>query len=245
MARDLKLELREILALHEASLRLEHAIRELSRPDDPWQDFAPSRFIYAFFTFNSIYSWDWQTSFESGCPSRWEAKPNGHYPTEVDQFKAYVRFCSDTLHPDAPTIFTRRFVEACDTMRVSDSAVRMGQLDITNADKQLKKLGEQMPKPVERLYAGTVTPQDFHSSACHVLRFVYGVRCNLFHGQKTHVQLLDAKQQARMLVYAALLTAANGLLFDATARRDIGFKSVHLEFLKGEGPTNGSTVPKK
>lgn len=243
MAQDLKLELRKILALHEASLRLEHAIRESRRPDDPWQDFTPSRFIYAFFTFNTIYSWDWQASFDSGHPAKWQSKPNGHYPKEIDQIKGYVRFCSDSLVEDVVKLFSVRFSDACDTMGVLEPGDGMKELDITNADKKLKKLKDQMPQLVKRLHAGTVKPNGFHSAASHVLRFVYGVRCNLFHGRKTHVQMLDPNQQQRLLVYASLLTAANGLLFDATARGNVGFLPVSLDFLKELGPTNGSTVP--
>jgi len=242
MAQDLKLELRKILALHEASLHMEHAIRETARPEKPWQDFAPSRFIYAFFTFNTIYSWDWQASFDSGHLARWQPKPNGHYPEEVDQIKRYVRFCSNTLDSDVAQFFSKRFADACDTMCVSKPADAMKELDTTNADKRLKKLKAQMPQLVERLHAGTVKPDGFHFGACHVLRFVYGVRCNLFHGCKTHVQMLDAMQQERLLVYASLLTAANGLLFDATAQKNIGFSPVNIDFLKNTRPTNGSTV---
>lgn len=243
MARDLKLELRKILALHEASLRMEHAIRESARPDDQWRDFTPSRFIYAFFTFNTIYSWDWQASFESGHPERWQQKANGRYPDEIKQIKGFVRFCSDTLEGNVVEYFRKRFVGACNTMGAREPADAMVDLDITNADKKLKKLKDQMPQLVKRLLAGAGKPDGFHSDACHVLRFVYGVRCNLFHGCKTHVQMHDAKQQKRLLVYASLLTAANGLLFDATSQKDIGFRPVSIDFLRGAEPTDGSMVP--
>lgn len=244
MAQDLKIQIRKILALHEVSLHLEHAIRESKRPDDPWQDFTPSRFIYAYFTFNTIYSWDWKTSFELGHLVGWKKKSNGHSLSEEEQLKNYVRFCSDTLAPDSSKIFGLCFVDACKVMGLSDPADKMTELDITNADKKLKKLEDQMPVLVQRLYEGELPSEQFYTSACHVLKFIYGVRCNLFHGRKTHVEMLDGKQQERLLVYAALLVATNGLLFDVTEKLDIGFMPVHIKFLKGYETTNGSVAPK-
>lgn len=66
---DLKIEIRKLNALHEATLRFDHAIKERGQTD--WRDFTPSRFIYAFFTFNSIYSFDWETSFERNEAITW------------------------------------------------------------------------------------------------------------------------------------------------------------------------------
>jgi len=238
MPQDLKIELSKILALHEASLRMEHAIRESMRKNDPWKDFAPSRFIYAFFAFNTIYSWDWESSFKANAPTRWEKKANDHYPDEEEQFKGYVRFCDASLGADTVRCFQRRFAQACEIMGLSDPSSHMTRLDVTNADKKLKKLKDQMPELVKRLHEGTVQPRGFHSTASHVLKFVYGVRCNLFHGRKKHVQMLDPEQQVRLLVYAALLAAANGLLFDVVAKLNIGFMPVEIEFLHKQGPTN-------
>ena len=114
MAQDLKIELRKLLALHMATLHVEHAIRETAHRNNPWNEFAPSRFIYAFFTFNSIYSWDWESSFYAGALTGWPENERGHKPKEAIQFKKYIKFCNDTLGSETMPKFKSRFVEACD-----------------------------------------------------------------------------------------------------------------------------------
>jgi hypothetical protein len=146
------------------------------------------------------------------------------------------------LGVDVVPTFQRRLVNACNIMGVSDPGNHMTSLDVTNADNKVKRLKDQMPQLVKRLYEGTIQPSGFHSTASHVLKFVYGVRCNLFHGRKTHVQMLDTSQQKRLLVYASLLSASNGLLFDVAEKMNIGFRSVEIDFLHKQRLTNACNI---
>lgn len=224
---DLKIEIRNLFALHEATLRLEHGVREVLPPDD-WRPFSPSRFIYAFFTFNGVYSYDWQKSFERKKAVRWE--PNGNrYPSEKDQFKAYLKVTSDRLGLDAPRLFAEEFRSVL-TPSIPKPGDELRQLSLVNASKELTRLADQFPRYVELLHQNKVKPGDFHDTAYHVLKFVYKVRCNLFHGAKTRVQLQDTAQQRRLEVYTGLVVATNSLLFHVAAIADIGWRDVNVSF---------------
>ena len=56
-AKALKKDMADLEVLHRDSASLEHAIRKY---DDQCHEFLPSRFVYSFFTFNTLYSIDWK-----------------------------------------------------------------------------------------------------------------------------------------------------------------------------------------
>ena len=104
------------------------------------------------------------------------------------------------------------------------------EVDLTNTTKTLKKLAKQLPGQFGCLWKGQAKPEDFVSIGCVVLRFVYGVRCNLFHGSKTTVQLGGPAQQRRLLIYTAVLIATNSLLFRRVEEADVGWRDVTVDF---------------
>lgn len=235
MAEDLKLEIRKLFALHEATLRLEHAFREVALSGSTWQVFTPSRFIYAFFTFNSIYGFDWQSSFDEQKVIRWQQNDKGRYPTEEEQFKAYFGYVNAQLSPDTPTIFSEKLNQMLDWFGITDPVTALEHIDLVNANKKLKKLSKKVPNQFSVVLKGDQNPDEFYLSVSILLEFVYKVRCNLFHGTKTMVQLLNMEQQKRLLIYTALLITTNSLLFRVTEKSNIGWVKVSVEFSPSKG----------
>jgi hypothetical protein len=225
---DLKIEVRKLYALHEATVRLDHAIREDSEAD--WTAFAPSRFIYAFFTFNAIYSFDWKSSFHARKAVPWSPDGTGRFPSEEEQFKSYLTCMNERLAPETSQLFARQLKQSLLSHGIVKPAETLRDITVVNAGKKLKELARQMPGQFENLRKGVSEGPLFFAAAVPVFKFVYQVRCNLFHGQKTRVQLLDASQQQRLLIYAALLIAANGLLFQAARRGGFGWHDVYVDF---------------
>jgi hypothetical protein len=230
MDEDLKIEIRKLFALHEATVRLEHGVREVVHTENAWRLFIPSRFVYAFFAFNSIYGFDWQSSFNKQKAIRWQPdEENGKYPGQEDQFNAYLGYGNNELSPDTPTLFRDELRRMLDLFKITKPVDALECVDLVNADKKLRKLSEQLPEHLSLVLESTRKSDDFYASAYHLLRFVHRVRCNLFHGMKTRVQLLDLKQQERLQIYTALLIAANSLLFRVAKKSDIGWKEVSVE----------------
>ena len=230
MAEDLKIEIRKLFALHEASIRLEHAYREVGCIENDWRDFPPSRFIYAFFTFNAIYGYDWQSSLDRQKVIRWQRDEDGKYPKEKAQFKDYLKYVNDKLSPETPTFFADKLKQMLGLFNITEPVTALEHVDLVNASKNLITLSKQLPKQFSIVLEGKQKPEDFYPSVCLLLKFVYEVRCNLFHGEKTRVQLLDLEQQQRLLIYTALLIAANSLLFRVVEKADIGWEKVSVQF---------------
>lgn len=191
---DLKIEIRKLAALHEAAIRLDHAVREAG--ETKWNEFAPSRFVYAFFTFNSIYSFNWEASFNERKAITWKSENAEHVPREDSQFKDYVKYMDHILAPETARIVSEQLASSLESYGIDNAIDELKGVKVTNATKKLKNLAQQLPGEFGRLLKGKARDHEFFPTACAVLKFVYEVRCNLFHGSKTRVQLLDLAERA-------------------------------------------------
>jgi len=238
---DLKIEIRKLYALHQATIRLDHAIRDIGQT--AWIDFAPSRFVYAFFTFNSIYALDWSSSYERRRAIKWTADDLARMPREEEQFKAYLRYVDTVLAPNTSALLSEELSRRLTLYGVTQPLEDLKAVDLVNATRQLRNLAGQLPGEFARLWRGDATGEQFFPSACAVFKFVYEVRCNLFHGRKTRIQLLDAAQQRRLLIYTAALIAGNSLLFRVAEQADIGWRKVDVDFTPRHGRHNRPPRP--
>ena len=237
---DLKIEIRKLLALHEASKRLQHGVRETQGAHREWREFAPSRFVYAFFTFNSIYSFNWEKSFSTNKAVPWEGDNRGNFPKEEDQIKSYVKFVDSQLSPDTATLVMSEFSVMVEEFGVHKPADSMRSVELVNPAKGLRSLARPMPTLIEKFMKRTLATQDLYATLTHMLRFVYLVRCNVFHGVKTQVEMAKPDQQQRLLLYTALLIASNGLLFHAASRSKIGWQDVNVSFTSMDTPPSAA-----
>lgn len=228
---DLKIELTKLYGLHKACTNLEHAVRDVERSGLQWQPFAPSRFIYAFFTFNGVYSYDWETSFQENSAIKWKPQPRRGRPYEKEQFESMVKVFYSILKSEAPIAFIRSLDKSLRLFNIANSNEELEGIVVSNETKRVRELRKAFPTNYQLLYR----KQDSYDKHCRALLdclfFIYAVRNNVFHGSKTRIQMEDESQQSRLLIYTAILIAANNLLFEvAVKRKDIGWKRVPVTF---------------
>lgn len=224
---DLKIELTKLYSLHWATVKFEHGIKELNNPKSLWQDFAPLRFIYAFFTFNTIYSIDWEASFENNRIIYWEPDNENKYPKEEEQIKSYIRFLNKRLITDVVREFQKKIRHYLNLFNINDPQYELRYIKSTNETKKLKNLREQFPGKFNRLLTGKPEEINFLEISNVLFPYIYKIRCNLFHGSKTRIQLMDENQQQRLLIYAALIITANEMLFGCA--KEIGWRKVNCK----------------
>ncbi|PKO08353.1 MAG: hypothetical protein CVU40_15555 [Chloroflexi bacterium HGW-Chloroflexi-2] len=223
---DLKIELTKLYSLHCATIKFEHGIKELNNPRSLWQDFAPTRFIYAFFTFNSIYSIDWKNSFENNKVLYWEPDYENRYPKEEDQIKNYLGFINEKLSDNIVNLFQTILKNYLDLFSIDNPQYELKYINTTNETKKIKNLREQFPGKFNRLLTEKPEEINFLEISNVIYPYIYKVRCNLFHGSKTRIHLMDENQQQRLLIYAALIISGNEMLFEFA--EEIGWKKVRL-----------------
>ena len=214
----LKSQMHNLQVLHQDSASLEHAIRMY---DDKWHEFIPSRFIYSFFTFNTLYSIDWEESLAKGeLISYDDPTPEGENNAktvkqrmpEKDRYPKYISFCFEDDD----------FVKLYEEFFFDFIGQTFEKEEILRELKKIKK-DENSSGNIKRGYF----IRDFYD-ACyntltdHILKiddsktiitFIYKIRCNIFHGAKTLKELNDKSQKKRIDIYTVFLIAINQMVF--------------------------------
>ncbi len=217
----------DLQGLHLATLRLEHGIRR-PLPGASWQAYSPSRFIYAFFTFNSIYSYDWSLSFQVKEIHEWERVTNANGEevrlTETEQFCQLLNFYYDQLGDYTPPLFACSLQATFDLFGVTDPGEALKGINIAYEDEQLKGLRKKFPNNLKLISLASTDFATHKNALRRALLFIYSVRCNIFHGRKTALEMDEPGQQSRLLIYSAILIAANSLLFEVAKQAPIGWR---------------------
>lgn len=209
---DLNIELTKLYSLHKASMLLEHGVRENGQLSLPWRPFVPSRFVYAYFTFNSIYSFDWKTSFSENKSDKWERKP------EKEQFCELVEFYKTMLKDEAHILFRNSLNSNLCILGIANPEDSLINISVINEEGRMKSVRRKFKGNFEKIRQSNLNPDEFRATLYSILSFVYSVRCNIFHGTKTKIEMENSEQQHRLLIYTAILLATNSLLFEAAPK---------------------------
>lgn len=164
--------------------------------------FNPTKFVYMFSLFNTLYSIDWDKSILTG-EAHYESIRVGEcgkirnllwYCYSDDQFNETQResFISNMLKEYQYDLLVR------DISKFSVDTSPLGAFYKDNAtkDKLLKKI------------KSIVVHQNFTKyNVYDIVRIIYDVRCNMFHGVKGLCELENEDQSRRFLFYTNMLYA--------------------------------------
>jgi hypothetical protein len=225
LMRDLNEYLNEIFALHHLCLRVDHGIQYGNRP---WKLFVPSKFVYSFFTFNTIYSTDWSASFELGEVTEWKCEKgsNGELkdPSESKKIRGYVDFLYKNIPGNFVEVLDEQLRKGLNGMDDTLSA-----LEGIKIDKRIdQKKSESFQRYFRLLWEQKVKGKNHKEAVRKIAHFVYLVRNNIFHGQKNTLQMMESTQQERLKIYTAFLASLNYLLF-VVAEDKIGWTAPEIK----------------
>ena len=193
----------DLFKVHFAAMECEHGIKR-SNKSDKWTPFTPSKFIYSYFAFNSLYSVDWKNSVKKGqfVVLDWKS----HY--ELDKIDEMEKFIKNVLKDE----FAKRLPEYIEK--------HLGNISVERAKNELKniqsnsRIGKSLIDRFRESFNNVMEGQKLGSSVERILHFVYHVRNNVFHGTKK-ILSTSASQNKRLTIYTAILLAMNDLLFEA------------------------------
>lgn len=197
---ELQIHFEGLYKLHLASLSLEHGVRETA--DTSFQHYEPTHFVYAFFAFNSLYSLRWTESLIDQKRCEWnEGDERKKINAAVDfccgEKESKVRLCKQ-LFAALQNIDTK----VISKIRASGEKEKASAGDFRNSIKNLVK---QQALTIHNIKA--------------ILGFIYLVRCNVFHGRKTTLEMKQEDQRQRFDIYTKVLTTFNQHLLDVAAER--------------------------
>lgn len=226
---DLKIEITKLYGLCEASKMLDHAVRQISAQARDWRPFSPSRFVYSYFTLNSIYGFDWVPSVKQEKAVHWEPDEAGSYPKEFEQLRSLISFITGALSDQAPQLFSQYLYDQLEVLGVSDPEKVLLHIDSSNETKRVRGLRKAFPANFSQLARTKQAKEVFVSSLTGVLAFVQAVRNNIFHGSKTRIEMLNPDQQTRLLIYTSIVNAFNSLFFDAILAAGVNWRRVPVD----------------
>ena len=203
--------------VHEGSASLEHAILQSG---SRWEPYVPTHFIYAFFSFNTLYNINWNDSLAYGYVRSQRSRMSDH-----EKIAHYLSFCCKekdflqkykdffirylTMH-HSPAVILEELDKIQVDGRYSNGSVTNPQdiLKFRNACKDCLIRGMFDKEVIER-----------------IIEFVYKIRCNIFHGTKTMQDMNNPSQQIRLDIYSSFIVAINQMIFS------------YLEYKRGDDIT--------
>lgn len=216
-------QINDLYKIHLAARELEHGIR-----DNRWRLFEPSKFVYAFFAFNSFYSVNWGDTEKQRTLVKWEIGSelnNVDEPIKTESQKirelrkyiyySYVRNDKDKIEQkkgkeEIAVLFIGKLKDYLnDSIEdAKESILSIVTDNVINIDKKNRFI-----RDFNNLADAKLTGKEFNDALDNVLYYVFLVRNNIFHGSKTVVEMMEYEQKKRFEIYTAILLAINELLF--------------------------------
>ena len=206
-----------------------HSIRSREHRHIKKDPYTPSFFIFSFFTFNTLYNIDWAKTSERGYHKLYyklywkDVEKNKHYYHELEKIEFYINFLKEAYKEKFINQFRECFISYIENYIVAICEKRKVETDLLEwAEKHLTQFKIKDHSHLDQNAKGDLTrivktilddrlrPVD--EDITRLLDITYRVRCNLFHGSKNPKEF-DESQMERFVIYAAVLTSLNYMLF--------------------------------
>ena len=215
-----------LLELHGQTCRLVHGCKGL---DDSysdtcaswgdWMPFQATHFIYAYFVFNSIYSQcNWKESIEQ---DKFVSFPEETTGETVQRNKLLKLLAEISTLEEFSKMVQAKLRDLGDQCREGEWQSQgylwsAESLDYIEPDSRIKEKELTRYKLAWRnLFSDYRNSDDSYKKILIKLHeLIYNVRCNIFHGRKRLVDMLDFKQRDRLLIYTSILHATNELFLN-------------------------------
>tara|TARA_R110002111_G_C5922390_1_gene366022 strand:- start:398 stop:1072 length:675 start_codon:yes stop_codon:yes gene_type:complete len=180
-----------------------------------WKMFEPSKFIYSFFAFNSLYNYDWQKSIIENSLISFDIEEN---LSESQKFKKMIDFTFENFKETDSIEFVNTILRPNKRQnpKRKEDLIRAME-DITPDSRISQSEREGFKKEFEKLLNSENVLKGKLKN--EILRFIYLVRNNIFHGTKTTIDMADRRQRERLNIYSSILIATNNLLFKSLERK--------------------------
>lgn len=199
-------------AIHKGAAIMRHAINKTDKNTlkEYWEEYFPTHFIYVFFAFNSLYNVDWEQSCKTG------ELEGEEYMIELrdepTKHEMYLDFCFQ--NSEFVNLYKGLFIKMIlggNTKEEIDkilSTIKPDSLPKSRLSRK-KYINDFINRIDDLIYRGKFDKD----SVSFILKFLYKVRCNVFHGSKTVEDMQDEGQQNRFEVYASIIIAINQMVF--------------------------------
>jgi len=214
-------EVENLYRLHYVTKKYEHYIRV---NPETLKLFEATKFVYAYFAFNSFYNYDWERSLTEHklCDFEKDVDEEGieKEKSENYRYKALSDFVISRMDDEDNDIFFRTIIgqHYHDYERkVSEILNHIEQITEDNRITESKR--EHFKTYFEKMLRDREIKKGHFKN--DILYFVVMVRNNIFHGTKDTIQMSEVRQRKRLEIYTNILIAVNEMLFRILAREKV------------------------
>lgn len=208
----MKEQIKDLHKLHCVTKDFNHIIEY---QEGSWKMFEPSKFIYSFFAFNTLYNYDWDKSFAQ---NELITFPLEEELSESQKFKKMIDFIFLTFEENDSSEFVKIILRPNKRQNPKRKEDLINALESITPDSQISESErEEFKKEFKKLLQNEVVLKGKLKNV--ILRFIYLVRNNIFHGTKTTIDMTETKQRDRLDIYSSILIATNTLLFKSLERK--------------------------
>lgn len=206
-------EIKKLHRLHSITKDFSHIIEYKT---GSWKMFEPSRFIYSFFTFNSLYEINWSDSIVDNT-IYYDFDNDPEKTKETTKMRAYINFIFEYATEDDFKILSQNIKKMGKGKKPLENNELQNLLMEIVLDDRIKNSDKtDFIVKIESLLLGRkLTPSQYFNS---IIKFIYYVRNNIFHGSKTTIEMAEKKQRDRLIVYSNILNQTNELFFKIISR---------------------------
>jgi len=209
-------DIEDLYRLHYITKTYEHIVEYQK---GAWKLFEPSKFIYAYFAFNSFYNFDWEESLKNNKLTVFQGRivdGNEIEPSESQKYKAMIDFIFKRVKNDEKELFIRIITNGNDIISTIEAISKITPDNrITDSERESFKKEFEKLLNTNEIKVGKLKND--------IIRFVYMVRNNIFHGTKNTIEMSEVFQRKRLDVYSNIIVAVNELLFKIL-EKEISFK---------------------
>ncbi len=207
-------DIEDLYRLHYITNKHEHIIQFRK---GEWRLFEPTKFIYAYFAFNTMYNFEWEESIKLGKLVTFSNTILGDEEksaSESVKYKSMIEFIFKRVNDVDKDEFVNIILKnnrASEMMQALERITpdsRISSSEIRNFIKEFRSLIDN------RSISKSKLKND-------ILWFIYLVRNNIFHGTKDTIEMAEIFQRKRLDIYTRILIATNDLLFKALQREGV------------------------
>lgn len=194
------------------------------RRAQPHSTMPATSFVFELFLFNSLYQYDWESTFSQKVLVPWERDQLLEYAQQA-KLERFVRGrCQDN-----PTILRRAFAPVCQLEDLDGDWTRVtpdARISTDDGRKFFTKIAELRNRL--RSENELQPSRSLFELIADCRYFVYLVRNNIFHGSKSIGEIYEPKQRRRIEVYDIFLKCLVSLFFLSVDKSPVAADYVQL-----------------
>jgi hypothetical protein len=191
---------------HSFAMKYNHGVQSINA-DGKWDLFEPTRFIYAFFALNMIYTIDWSATIDSD-------NLKHHTSSSGKTTQTQIREVIDLIYTNDNELFQNSLVKF-DPERELFSVVCKLIKDFNSSRRSVRDrdrtISEEFLRASQKFTKYINLNADDHFD---LMQMSYTVRNNLFHGEKKAYQMREQGHRKRLFHYGNIILATNECFFE-------------------------------